>query len=55
MSEDAITTVKNEVEILGKMDHPNIVKLYEFYDCDDHLCLVQEIVAGGELYDAIIK
>ena len=35
------------------MDHPSIVKLYEFYDQEEHFCLVQEVVAGGELFDAI--
>jgi len=32
--------ILNEVRILGEMDHPNIVKLYEFYEEPAYYCLV---------------
>jgi serine/threonine protein kinase len=48
-------TILNEVRILGEMDHPNIVKLYEFYEESAYYCLVQEVCSGGELFDAIVK
>jgi serine/threonine protein kinase len=44
-----------EVNMLAKMDHPNIVKLYNFYDEPAYYCLVQEVCPGGELFDAIIS
>jgi len=47
--------ILNEVRILSEMDHPNIVRLYEFYDEPAYYCLVQEVCSGGELFDAIIK
>ena len=37
------------------MDHPNIVRLYEFFDEKNHFVTVQEIIQGGELFDAIIE
>lgn len=46
--------IMNEVEILSSMDHPNVVRLFEFYDEPKMYCLVQEVVTGGELFDAII-
>lgn len=45
----------NEVDILKNTDHPNIIRLYEFYEDEKHYHLVTEYVAGGELFDYIIK
>ncbi|OMJ90666.1 hypothetical protein SteCoe_6946 [Stentor coeruleus] len=45
----------NEVDILIKADHPNIVKLYEWYEDEKYIHLVTEFVSGGELFDFIIK
>jgi calcium-dependent protein kinase len=44
-----------EVDILSRADHPNIVKLYEFYEDDRYYHLVTEYIGGGELFDFIIK
>ena len=32
----------NEVKLLKSLDHPNILKLYEFYEDDRHFYLVTE-------------
>jgi len=53
MSKNEIDALRAEVHILSELDHPNIVKLYEFYDEKRTFSLVQEVVAGGELFDAI--
>lgn len=45
----------NEVQVLSEMDHPNIIRLYEYYDEPKYYCLVQEVCSGGELFDAIIN
>ena len=45
----------NEVDILRQTDHPNIVRLYEFYEDEENYHLVLEYVSGGELFDYIIK
>lgn len=44
-----------EVEILTKLDHPNIVKYYETYQDDKYLYLVMEYCPGGELFDKIVS
>jgi len=44
-----------EVDILISLDHPNIVKLYEFYEDTTQYHLVTELVKGGELFDFITK
>ena len=43
----------HEIEILKRLDHPNIIKINEFYKDDDRYYLVTEICTGGELYDKI--
>ena len=47
--------VINEVYSLIKMDHPNIVKIFEFYNGKKEYFLVMEYCGGGELFDKIIK
>lgn len=44
-----------EVDILRATDHPNIVKLFEFYEDEKYYHLVTEHIAGGELFDYIVK
>lgn len=35
------------------MDHPNILKLYEFFQDEKRYFLVTELCYGGELFDKI--
>eukprot|EP00928_Gymnodinium_smaydae_P080856 TRINITY_DN64476_c0_g1_i1.p1 TRINITY_DN64476_c0_g1~~TRINITY_DN64476_c0_g1_i1.p1 ORF type:complete len:881 (+),score=227.84 TRINITY_DN64476_c0_g1_i1:93-2735(+) len=44
-----------EVERLQRLDHPNIVKLYEYYTDSTSVHLVMDYCSGGELHDALKK
>ena len=44
-----------EVDILRATDHPNIVRLFEFFEDSKYYHLVTEHISGGELFDFIIK
>jgi serine/threonine protein kinase len=44
-----------EVSLLAEMDHPNIVKINDFYDEKFTFVLVTEIVRGGELFKKVAK
>ena len=44
-----------EINILTKMDHPNIIKLFEVYEDKRHIYLIMEECTGGELFDRIIE
>jgi len=44
-----------EVEILSKLDHPNILKLFELYEDAHRYYVVSELMTGGELFDFLIK
>jgi serine/threonine protein kinase len=39
--------ITREVEIMKRLDHPNIIKLYEVLDTATHLCLVLEYARYG--------
>ena len=45
--------IKNEIDILKKLDHPNIVKIYEFYNTLTDFYIVTEYCKKGELYGYI--
>jgi calcium-dependent protein kinase len=42
----------DEVDVLHKVDHPNITKYFETYDDKNFLYLVMEYCPGGELFDS---
>jgi calcium-dependent protein kinase len=45
---------KDEIALLKKLDHPNILKLYEIYEDKQRFFVVTELCKGGELFDEII-
>lgn len=47
--------ILNEVEIQKQLDHPNIVKIFEFYEDDRNLYIIMEECSGGELLASIYK
>jgi len=48
-------TLMSEIEILTKLDHPNIIKLYEIFETDKYIYLIMELCTGGELFNKIIE
>jgi len=52
---DNVEAIFQEVSILTKLDHPNIVKYYETYVDEKYIYLVMEYIDGGELFDKIAK
>lgn len=47
--------VLNEVKILSKLNHPNIVKVLDFFEQKKHYYVVMEPIEGGELFDQIVQ
>ena len=45
--------IKNEIDILKKLSHPNIVRIYEFYESNNCFYIINEFCPEGELYDYI--
>lgn len=45
--------MKNEIDILKKLDHPNIVKIIEFYSTNSAYYIINDYCPHGELYSQI--
>jgi calcium-dependent protein kinase len=42
-----------EIEMLSQLDHPNIIKIFEYYSDDLNYYVITELANGGELYEQI--
>ena len=47
--------IKKEIQILKTLDHPNILKVYEFFCNENTFFIINELCTGGELFDKIIE
>ena len=48
-----LTKFKNEINILSRVDHPNIIRLYEIFEDERYISLIMEYCKGGELFKKI--
>ena len=53
-SEHKSITINKEINILKNLDHPNIIKVYEFYSTEKYIYIINELCTGGELFDKIV-
>jgi len=47
--------VNTELEILKRVGHKNVVKLYEVFESDTEMHFVLQLIAGGELFEKIVQ
>ena len=50
----ALEQFRFEANQLLALDHPNIVKMYEFFEDEKRYYIVTDICKGGELFDEIV-
>lgn len=55
MSAEDVAYMQNEVDIMKKVNHPNIVRMTAVYEDVQHYCMIMELMQGGELFDHIIS
>ena len=53
MNEFEKEMLRGEIINLKKLDHPNILKMYESYECEKRYYIVTDICGGGELFEEI--
>jgi len=44
-----------EIEILKRVNHPHVVKLFDLFETDTEYFLVLQLITGGELFDRIVE
>ncbi|CAG9319801.1 unnamed protein product [Blepharisma stoltei] len=54
-STEANTELLNEVEMIKAVDHPNIIKVFEYFETPRKSYIVMELCQGGELFDEFSK
>ena len=55
IQQNMIDQINKEIEIMYKLDHPNIIKLYSHFEDDEDLCLIMEYASRGQLFSLIKK
>jgi calcium-dependent protein kinase len=53
--ETASCELLQEVQILKELDHPNIVRIFEFFEDSKHYYIVEELCTGEDLFEMISK
>ena len=53
-SEHHSLAINKEINILKNLDHPNIIKVFEFYSSEKYIYIINELCTGGELFDKIV-
>ena len=53
MDEDEKKMLFNEINNLKDLDHPNILKMYEFFEDKKRYYIITDVCKGGELFDEI--
>lgn len=51
----SMETFDNEINIMIKADHPNIINLYEVFEDKRYVYIIMEECTGGELFEHIIR
>ena len=48
-----VDSMRDEIQLLAQLDHPNIVKIIDAFENDNNIALVMEVCDGLELFDHI--
>ncbi len=51
--EEYTKLLKSEADLLLKIDHPNVLKIFDIYENGAWLFFVEELCEGGEVFDYV--
>lgn len=55
LNADGYKNIKNEIEALKTLTHPNIIKLVSLYETNESFCVFMELCEEGTLEELIVK
>ena len=47
--------LRTEIDALRQLQHPGIIRLYDVFISPDKICIVMELMEGGELFDYVVQ
>jgi calcium/calmodulin-dependent protein kinase I len=50
----AVEDLQAEAEVMAKIEHPNVIRVYQIFENATKCYMVQQYVSGGEMFDRII-
>eukprot|EP01038_Epipyxis_sp_PR26KG_P008096 gene8096-10967_t len=50
---DKLAQLREEIQFMADLDHPNIIRLNEYFETNDCIYLIMELCKGGELLDRL--
>ena len=48
-----LTQIRDELNVMAFLDHPNIIRIHEVFEDENRICLVLELCRGGHLMDRL--
>ncbi|KAG7304998.1 hypothetical protein JYU34_010432 [Plutella xylostella] len=51
---DERRNVEREVDVMRRLRHPRLIQLYDAYEWGKCMCVVLELITGGELFERVI-
>ncbi|PWN44207.1 Pkinase-domain-containing protein [Ceraceosorus guamensis] len=55
LKENSEKMLQEEIHILGKVEHPHVIKMWDLYETKEGVFIVTDLCRGGELFDRLVE
>jgi len=55
IEDNRLNQIRDELNCMSFLDHPNILRIHEVFEDEDRICLVLELCRGGHLMDRLMN
>ena len=53
VAENDLDSLRTEIDMMAKLDHPNILRVHEYFETDKEIFVIMPLCRGGELLDRL--